>query len=332
MPRRSTSPAEALVLVLGAGLLVAMAVLFGIAWVSVEVALALADRVRARRPRPDRPPLHVAHDETTTVVSWQDLAVDGGSRLASAGLVEATAARGERLGTAGRAARRRLLYPSVGFVLGLVLFGPFPPLGTVVSLAAAGLLVRAVYFFVRARRIRRRLRRGCDVILTRPAERREMLRAVAHARKIRLAWLVDPADVGPSVARALWQLARLLEKSQRVQGIREDLARQDISGLPAESPAAAGVLAQRAEADRILAELGAEVSRHLAALRRAGAAVEALAREDEVGTAARRAAQQMRDVSALSDDIDAQRLATHADAVTGAFQSLSERYGRDVYR
>jgi hypothetical protein len=320
-------------------------VLLGIAWVIVwvlvEVALWLADRWRARRPRPDRPPLHVAHDETTTVVSWRDLAVDGSSRVASPGLVECTAAGGEKLGTAGRRAQRRMVYPSIGLVLAAVLLGPFPPLGVILLLVATGLFVRGVYFFVRARRIRRQLARVREpldiVVLTRPAQRREMLRGVAHAQKITLGWprfadLLDPTEVEPSVARALWELAQLLEKSQRVQLIRDELASQDISTLAAHSPAAASVVAQRTEADRILADLGAGIGRRLTSLRRVGTAVEALVREDEAGTAARRAAQQMDAFCAVSDERYAERLATHTDAVTGAFQMLSERYGREVYR
>ncbi|MFD0745005.1 hypothetical protein ACFQ1L_26715 [Phytohabitans flavus] len=148
-----------------------------------------------------------------------------------------------------------------------------------------------------ARRARRRpgriLAPGFDreapdyCLLAAPEDRNALGAALNIGKRIcrtlpSLAGMVDTDAAERLLASALFDLAKVLQHRQDVRTLLIELRRQRHRGLPADSPAARKLMAQRDRLKQALSDLDAEVARRLGELEATAVASENFMREREI--------------------------------------------------
>ncbi|MCM4083625.1 hypothetical protein [Paractinoplanes hotanensis] len=213
---------------------------------------------------------------------------------------------------------------------GWIIFSPLIAGGIAASLGAAelGILVAAVTFFGLAyvepslrRRFEAKRSRSAPIsarILTASAERAAFEEATRLADSVSTTWphlgaLIETTEAEAMLADALWEIAGVLTRRQKLARVLADLSRPDFA---AQSPSDETALELRSHlhaTEQALAVLEADLTRRLASLRRAEQAGRNFIREDEMRRAIREARETLGapdlDLAALS-----QTALTPADA------------------
>ncbi|MFI7492698.1 hypothetical protein ACIBXA_30405 [Micromonospora echinaurantiaca] len=137
--------------------------------------------------------------------------------------------------------------------------------------------------------------------------------------------LIPQAEAGETLARALWDTARLVSRQQDIRKVIEDLDQQDTSKLPADSAAVRDLAIQRERAAAALDDGKAELARRKAAFEALADSGDEFAREQEIREATRRAGDVLAGFGAAgaggSQD-ESDRLAHHTLAVVEAYAAL----------
>jgi hypothetical protein len=169
-------------------------------------------------------------------------------------------------------------------------------------------------------------------------ERAAFHRAFTVAKRIQLTWpalrnMLDPAEAGPMLSRALSDLAGVLARRQQIRRLRDELATVNHADLPADSPAVLALLAQRTRVDELWQETGALANRHLTSINAAAIAGENLIREQRISQTAREAEHAIAHLSAGSPArpvAAGDELAERTAAVIAAYRELANRYSAGV--
>jgi hypothetical protein len=137
--------------------------------------------------------------------------------------------------------------------------------------------------------------------------------------------VIPQAEVGETLARALWDTARLVARQQDIRKVIEDLDRQDTSRLPAGSAAVRDLAVQRERAAAALDGGQAELRRRNVAFEALAHSGDEFVREQEIREATRRAGDVLTGFGAAGaggpqDEPD--RLAHHTLAVVEAYAAL----------
>jgi hypothetical protein len=187
------------------------------------------------------------------------------------------------------------------------LFGPPVVAGAIAATLGAaeiGIAVAAVTFFAAAyvepairRRVQARRARPAPVtarILTSAADRAAFDEAVGAADAVSATWprlgaLVDTAEAETMLADALWEIAGVLARRQKLSRVLADLSRPDFAAQPAADETALELRSQLEATQRALADLESDLAQRLASLRRAEQAGRDFIREDEMRRAIRQA-------------------------------------------
>ncbi|GAB1645815.1 hypothetical protein [Krasilnikovia sp. MM14-A1259] len=174
--------------------------------------------------------------------------------------------------------------------------------------------------------------RGDDGHVLRAREERIAYeRAVAVSHRIRRTWpalrgMIDPAEADHTLTRALEQLAALLARRQQIRALRDELIEAARQELPADSPAAEALAAQRTRVEELWRETGLTANRMLRGIAAAAHAGETLLREQEIGRTARDAEMAISRLAAVGAAAPAEagpELAERTAAVVKAYRELA---------
>ncbi|BCB76310.1 hypothetical protein GCM10022251_24870 [Phytohabitans flavus] len=242
---------------------------------------------------------------------------------------------------AGAAARQLLVLAIVLFVAaaGVAAFGSF--LGLVVAMGGLASLIASGQREGARRRPGRILAPGFDreapdyCLLAAPEDRNALGAALNIGKRIcrtlpSLAGMVDTDAAERLLASALFDLAKVLQHRQDVRTLLIELRRQRHRGLPADSPAARKLMAQRDRLKQALSDLDAEVARRLGELEATAVASENFMREREIHQVTSRVDQTLASLAPtpLPGTPDSGlELADEIAAVLAAYRELNERYG-----
>ncbi|MCO8270979.1 hypothetical protein M1L60_10280 [Actinoplanes sp. TRM 88003] len=206
-----------------------------------------------------------------------------------------------------------------------------------------GVAVAAVTFFGLAyiepairRRLQARRPRPAPVtarILTAAEDRAAFRKAVETADAVSATWprlgaLVDTAEAEPMLAEALWEIAGVLERRQKLSRVLADLSRPDFAAQPASDATALELRSQLDATRQALAAVEADLAQRQSSLHRAEQAGQDFIREDEM----RRAIREAKKTLGTPDATPALPAATTAPSDTAAELANQTRSVLDAYR
>jgi hypothetical protein len=168
-------------------------------------------------------------------------------------------------------------------------------------------------------------------------ERVAFERTFLLAQRVQRTWpalrhMIDPAEAGPMLARALADLADVLARRQQLRRLRRELAGVRHADLPADSPAVVAFTTQRDRVDALWRAAGDEANRHILSINAAAVAGENLIREQQLGQTVRDAERAITHLTAsvapgpVAGIGAGQELADRTEAVIGAYRELGAHH------
>jgi hypothetical protein len=165
-------------------------------------------------------------------------------------------------------------------------------------------------------------------VLRTPEERAASARADAVARRVRRTWprltgMIDPELADRSLTYALDDLATLLVRRQEIRRLRAGLDGYRPPNIPADSPAALALDAQRERAEQLWLDTAEQANRILRSIDAAALAGETFLHERQMGETAQRAERVLARLTAGAPPADAApELADRTAAVLDAYREL----------
>ncbi|GIE93538.1 hypothetical protein [Paractinoplanes rishiriensis] len=278
--------------------------------------------------------LYVARDDKVTAVSRGRLRMSGATvvRRDWNALVELTAPVLDPKPRHSLSDTALVVLPPV---LAGSLTAAFAPVEAAIAVGGAVFFAASYLSPVLRRRFDRagpRTRRADVFLLTGESERQSFQQAVAVADRVSETWpalgaLIDANEAEDMLAEALWEIAGALSRRQELTGVLTELSRPDFAAVPAADQTARELTAQLHATRAALSQVGADLARREASLRRTELAGRNFIREQDMRRAIRAAEDSLRAApppGLSAEPVDAAaELAEHTQSVLAAYRELT---------